>query len=211
MQWRAPRGRRAVRVEGQSPRTTDNERPPHPDRNLQRRPLHHAIIQQFRYDHSSIVSADRSERVERNRLFRASCSIPKPANIRQSRPRIGMASCSLRRPASYINDKTTGIPAYGMAARIAASLSVTMSVTLRVVSVRINGFMMNDDAAPNFQHGGSTIPYNGSGPMAEGAIDYIGPCPPAGTLHRYVWTIEALDKSGKIVTRTTAECHFPVR
>ena len=72
-------------------------------------------------------------------------------------------------------------------------------------------FMMNDDDAPNFQHGGSTIPYNGSGRVPEGAIDYIGPCPPTGTLHRYVWTIEALDKSGKIVARTTAEGRFPGR
>jgi phosphatidylethanolamine-binding protein (PEBP) family uncharacterized protein len=72
-------------------------------------------------------------------------------------------------------------------------------------------FMMNDEDAPNFQHGGSTIPYNGSGRVPEGAIDYIGPCPPTGTLHRYVWTIEALDKSGKIVARTTAEGRFPGR
>ena len=72
-------------------------------------------------------------------------------------------------------------------------------------------FMMRDEDAPNFQHGGSTIPYNGSGRVPEGAIEYIGPCPPAGTLHRYVWTIEALDRSGKIVARTTAEGRFPVR
>jgi phosphatidylethanolamine-binding protein (PEBP) family uncharacterized protein len=72
-------------------------------------------------------------------------------------------------------------------------------------------FMMNDKDAPNFQHGGSTIPYNGSGRVPEGAIDYIGPCPPTGTIHRYVWTIEAVDKSGKIVARATAEGRFPVR
>jgi hypothetical protein len=52
------------------------------DRNLQRRPLHHAIIQQSRYDHSSIVSADRSERVERDRSSGTSCSIPKPVSGR---------------------------------------------------------------------------------------------------------------------------------
>jgi phosphatidylethanolamine-binding protein (PEBP) family uncharacterized protein len=72
-------------------------------------------------------------------------------------------------------------------------------------------FVMSDKDAPNFQHGGNTITYNGSGRVPEGAIDYIGPCPPAGTIHRYVWTIEALDKSGKIVGRATAEGRFPVR
>jgi phosphatidylethanolamine-binding protein (PEBP) family uncharacterized protein len=72
-------------------------------------------------------------------------------------------------------------------------------------------FMMNDKDAPNFRHGGSTVPYNGSGRVPEGAIDYIGPCPPAGAIHRYVWTIEALDKSGKNVARAAAEGRFPVR
>jgi hypothetical protein len=72
-------------------------------------------------------------------------------------------------------------------------------------------FMMNDKDAPNFRHGGSTIPYKGNGRVPEGAIDYIGPCPPAGTSHRYVWTIEALDKTGKNVARAAAEGRFPVR
>jgi phosphatidylethanolamine-binding protein (PEBP) family uncharacterized protein len=72
-------------------------------------------------------------------------------------------------------------------------------------------FMMIDKDAPNFQHGGSTIPYNDNGRVPEGAINYVGPCPPAGTIHRYAWTIEALDKSGKIVARATAEGRFPMR
>jgi phosphatidylethanolamine-binding protein (PEBP) family uncharacterized protein len=71
-------------------------------------------------------------------------------------------------------------------------------------------FTMNDKDAPNFQHGGSVIPYNGSGRVPEGAIDYVGPCPPADTIHRYVWMIEALDKSGKILARATAEGRFPM-
>ena len=71
--------------------------------------------------------------------------------------------------------------------------------------------MMNNKDAPNFRHGGSAVPYNGSGNVPEGAMDYIGPCPPAGTIHRYVWMIEALDKNGKIVARATAKGHFPVR
>jgi phosphatidylethanolamine-binding protein (PEBP) family uncharacterized protein len=45
----------------------------------------------------------------------------------------------------------------------------------------------------------------------EGEINYIGPCPPSGAVHRYVWSIEALDKSGKAIARTTTEGRFPVR
>jgi hypothetical protein len=67
---------------------------------------------------------------------------------------------------------------------------------------------MIDKDAPNFNHGGGTIPYNGGERAPEGAIDYIGPCPPAGTIHRYVWTIKALDRSGKIIARATAGGSF---
>jgi len=72
-------------------------------------------------------------------------------------------------------------------------------------------FIMSDKDAPHFQHGGSTVPYKGDGRVAEGAKDFIGPCPPAGAIHRYIWTIEALDKSGKIVARATAEGRFSER
>jgi phosphatidylethanolamine-binding protein (PEBP) family uncharacterized protein len=71
--------------------------------------------------------------------------------------------------------------------------------------------VMIDKDAPNFRHGGSTIPYNGSGRVPEGAIDYIGPCPPTGTTHRYLWTIEALDRSGKTIARATAGGSFAAR
>ena len=49
--------------------------------------------------------------------------------------------------------------------------------------------------------------------LREGSIrdQGIGPCPPPGSVHRYVWTIEALDKSGKIIGRATAEGRFPMR
>jgi phosphatidylethanolamine-binding protein (PEBP) family uncharacterized protein len=72
-------------------------------------------------------------------------------------------------------------------------------------------FTMNDKDAPNFQHGGSTVPYDGSGRVPEGAIEYIGPCPPTGTSHHYIWTIDALSESGMLIARTTAEGRFPTR
>jgi phosphatidylethanolamine-binding protein (PEBP) family uncharacterized protein len=72
-------------------------------------------------------------------------------------------------------------------------------------------FVMSDKDAPTFRHGGSTVAYDGSGRVPEGEINYIGPCPPSGAVHRYVWSIEALDKSGKVIARTTTEGRFPVR
>lgn len=70
-------------------------------------------------------------------------------------------------------------------------------------------FAMRDYHAPNFNHGGSTVAYSGKGPVAQGAISYVGPCPPAGEKHRYIWTIEALDASGNVLGSTTAEGMFP--
>jgi phosphatidylethanolamine-binding protein (PEBP) family uncharacterized protein len=62
-------------------------------------------------------------------------------------------------------------------------------------------FPMNDKDAPNFQHGGCAVPYSGSGHVPEGAIDYMGPCPLSGASHRYIWTIDALGESGKVIAR----------
>ncbi len=72
-------------------------------------------------------------------------------------------------------------------------------------------FTLHDRDAPDFQHGGGAVAYNGGGSVPEGAIDYIGPCPPAGAIHRYVWTIDALDNAGKVLARTSAAARFPAR
>ena len=70
-------------------------------------------------------------------------------------------------------------------------------------------FQLKDYDAPNFPHGGSTVAYGGSAAMPEGAISYAGPCPPPGERHKYIWIIEALDGTGKVVGRTTATGIFP--
>jgi phosphatidylethanolamine-binding protein (PEBP) family uncharacterized protein len=70
-------------------------------------------------------------------------------------------------------------------------------------------FEMRDLDAPGFRHGGSTVPYDGRGQVARGAISYIGPCPPGGQVHRYVWSIQALSADGKVLAQTTAEGRFP--
>ena len=69
-------------------------------------------------------------------------------------------------------------------------------------------FEMKDLDVPGFHHGGSTIAYAGD-TVKQGAIRYIGPCPPGGERHRYRWTIEALDASGKVLGTATAEATFP--
>ncbi len=69
-------------------------------------------------------------------------------------------------------------------------------------------FVLHDRDAPDFQHGGSTVPYTGQGIVSRGAIAYVGPCPPAGATHRYVWTIQALDAQGKALGTARATGDF---
>ena len=69
-------------------------------------------------------------------------------------------------------------------------------------------FAMVDLDVPTFRHGGSTINYGGEA-VGQGAVSYIGPCPPAGQRHRYRWTIEALDAGGKVLATATATDLFP--
>ncbi len=70
-------------------------------------------------------------------------------------------------------------------------------------------FKMMDFDAPNFNHGGSTIDYGGKGSVSAGAVSYIGPCPPGGQKHRYVWIIEALDAAGMVLGKTETQGVFP--
>ncbi len=72
-------------------------------------------------------------------------------------------------------------------------------------------FAMRDHDAPSFNHGGGTVAYDGRGRVPQGAIRYVGPCPPGGQVHRYIWSIEALDATGKVLGRTQAEGRFPQR
>jgi phosphatidylethanolamine-binding protein (PEBP) family uncharacterized protein len=69
-------------------------------------------------------------------------------------------------------------------------------------------FVMRDQNVPTFNHGGGTVPLGG-GKIAQGALPYRGPCPPGGETHLYIWTIEALDASGKVLATTTAQGRFP--
>lgn len=95
-------------------------------------------------------------------------------------------------------------------AGIPACQAVSPAFTLRHVppATKRLRFVMHDEQVPSFHHGGSTIPYRGDA-VPRGAIRYVGPCPPKGQRHQYRWTIQALDKSGKILGQATAEARFP--
>lgn len=73
---------------------------------------------------------------------------------------------------------------------------------------RLRMFMTDLDA-PKFHHGGGVMPYYGGDEIKKGAIDYIGPCPPAGQHHRYTWMIEALDEDGNVIGSANETQTFP--
>jgi phosphatidylethanolamine-binding protein (PEBP) family uncharacterized protein len=70
-------------------------------------------------------------------------------------------------------------------------------------------FGLKDLNAIDFPHGGSTVAYAGKGTVPAGAINYRAPCPPAGEHHKYVWTIESLDASGKVLGKTQVSGVYP--
>jgi len=69
-------------------------------------------------------------------------------------------------------------------------------------------FTMTDLYVLTFQHGGSTITYDGDS-VNKGAIRYTGPCPPDGERHNYRWTVYALDSGDTVLGSTSAEAMFP--
>ncbi|CAI9414022.1 hypothetical protein ANOBCDAF_03097 [Pleomorphomonas sp. T1.2MG-36] len=76
---------------------------------------------------------------------------------------------------------------------------------------RVITFEMMDLNAPDFRHGGGTVPYTGEDLVPAGAFRYLGPCPPAGP-HRYMWTAKARDRGttfGRTLGEATATRSFP--
>jgi phosphatidylethanolamine-binding protein (PEBP) family uncharacterized protein len=57
-----------------------------------------------------------------------------------------------------------------------------------------------DTISPDpFYHGGGTVANDGSGVIAAGSLKYYkGPCPQIG-IHRYVFTVKAVDADGRII------------
>ena len=95
-----------------------------------------------------------------------------------------------------------GIPACGTVSPAFALKGVPRGTASLALSMR-------DRDAPDFQHGGSTVPYAGHGGVARGAVAYTGPCPPKGAHHHYIRTIHALDAKGGDLDMTEAAGDFP--
>ncbi len=131
------------------------------------------------------MAAARGSRVRGALCFAAAlaCLVPQAAlAMNASFSWAGIAPCKRVSPAFVIEDAPAG------------------TTRLR--------FTLHDEDAPHFHHGGSTVDYSGP-QVPQGAISYIGPCPPEGQTHRYVWTIEALDAKGHVLAKTNAAASFP--
>lgn len=68
-------------------------------------------------------------------------------------------------------------------------------------------FRMVDLNAPNYQHGGGTVSFDGKTSLPYGAFRYTGPCPPS--THTYQISAEALDAKGKVLAKAQARKRFP--
>jgi phosphatidylethanolamine-binding protein (PEBP) family uncharacterized protein len=95
----------------------------------------------------------------------------------------GTKACSSKPPAF----KITGIPAG--------------TKTLK--------FEMKDLDYRSYYHGGGSVDYAGSGDIPAGAFGYSGPCPPSGDVHRYRWTVEALNANDDTLAEGTATESIP--
>ena len=70
---------------------------------------------------------------------------------------------------------------------------------------------LKDLDAPDYNHGGGIVPNDGTGIIPKKALKpdfglknrYKGPCPPMGA-HSYVFTVKALDASGKVLAEGEA-------
>jgi phosphatidylethanolamine-binding protein (PEBP) family uncharacterized protein len=69
---------------------------------------------------------------------------------------------------------------------------------------------LRDRDVPNWNHGGGTVAYDGSGVIPAGALQsgYNGPCPPSGS-HRYEFTVQAIDATGTVIGVGKQTRNFP--
>lgn len=69
---------------------------------------------------------------------------------------------------------------------------------------------LKDRNVPGWNHGGGTVPNDGSGIIRAGALTsgYNGPCPPSGS-HTYRFTVKARDANDDTLAEGAAEQRFP--
>jgi phosphatidylethanolamine-binding protein (PEBP) family uncharacterized protein len=105
------------------------------------------------------------------------------------------------KPSVSLRFSWAGIPA-------CASISPAFELGGVPADTTLLSFMMTDLNVPTFHHGGSTIAYAGN-MVSRGAVTYTGPCPPRGERHNYRRTVQALDATGKVLAKGSAEALFP--
>jgi len=68
-------------------------------------------------------------------------------------------------------------------------------------------FAMTDLNVPSFHHGGGTVAYHGQSEVPCGAFSsgFVGPSPPAGQVHTYVFTIKCVHHQGAGGKRRAAD------
>lgn len=72
-------------------------------------------------------------------------------------------------------------------------------------------FDMVDLNVPSYRHGGGSVDYSGQKSIPCGALGwgYSGPNPPAGQVHTYEFTIQAIGADGKTLGTAKARRKFP--
>jgi len=80
----------------------------------------------------------------------------------------------------------------------------TASLELKMVDLNV----------PSYPHGGGKVAYQGRGSTIPcGAIKagwgYNPPSPPAGQVHTYQWTIQAIDANGRVLGQAVTQRKFP--
>jgi phosphatidylethanolamine-binding protein (PEBP) family uncharacterized protein len=114
---------------------------------------------------------------------------------------LALAAMPARAVAFGVRFSWAGIPA-------CAKISPAFTLAGVPAGTKMLSFVMHDLDVPGFHHGGSSVAFTGD-TVAQGAIKYIGPCPPGGAHHRYRWSIEARDASGKVIATTATSRTFP--
>lgn len=72
-------------------------------------------------------------------------------------------------------------------------------------------FDMVDLNVPSYRHGGGSVDYSGQKSVPCGALGwgYSGPNPPAGQVHIYEFTVQAIGADGKTLGTAKARRKFP--